>query len=1692
MPTDRDEDPVLEGDQRAGDNTYRVTVRIGAGGEDGALGSDDYDGDDLDEIKLTVTVTNVNEPGMVLISPLQPQVGTDLTAILTDQDVMTGLGEWQWASADSMNGTFTDIPRLSKRQTYQPTADDLGKYLRVTVVYVDRAGDTPRTVQKVSDHTVREDVVTTTDPPMFPDQSTLGIIEVVDGDEVPARASTERFIRENSPAGTNVGAPVTAFDDATAIDLLTYSLRDTTPGDDHAGNFRINPRTGQITVAPGAMLNADVAASDLGGATMPYLVTVRAVDPDGDDMDIAVTIRLLDVNEGPRIDRTYVDRTTATLATPVISADDYTIGNRVPTEISHVEVDRRSSEHQSVRNTTREPSDTDDVALRNATVLDTDLDTAVDWGTDNLTGLQAAIYVATDPDVGATDDLKWTLEGPDNKLLSINEDVDSENLATLRFKNAPDFEDKKDANKDNVYEVTIVVTDETSGKKDELDVTVKVINSKEDNQPGKVSILNRHPEVATALAAELEDPDKPREPMWQWYRSEQAATNARTRCPEYNPFIVDRGPFRDFVIDADSNGEVTLTSPTNMTAWLVIPGATQATYTPGYDDRVGGNVTYQVDGSPLTPNAPPQPPAVHQEVWSGGDIGVTVTKAPLSGGGYEITGYVWADDSSKCLRATVTYRDGADDRTHLQRDEPDTKIDETQEGTFRGSEYPVKPRDEENDSPVFTHNGQPENAEPPNAGNSASIYRAEMPENATPAGTDPDTTTDDLLINEAFPATDPAIDEDDASDDILTYSLSGPDAEHFVIVGSIEHPESYDPDGDDDTDNAIDVAGSLFITAELNYDGNNPKRRYQVKITATDPSGDSNDVDVVVEITNVNEKPEWDMPEEGKRERYEENGTTPVLTFKASDPETSGITYSLATEGTIGDFVIGNADIADNARFEISSISGRLTFKASPNYEEPADIMVDASGDETPAEVDNMYRVAVQAKVADPVNTAADITTITRAVTVIVINENETPVFPRTTGTLEISENPDDREKEASGDSPEKYLLNRGVGKPAAHLPEAPDLDVGIPMLAVDDDSAGDFAIGGYAEGPPALRDRIDGLTYELSGDAAPFHIVPATGQILTLKKLDYESKKTYKVTVKATDPWGAYDTIGLTINVIDVDEAPVAGLLELTGESGLTHPEKNTADLGTYTSSGTTYSVTWTLEGDDAGRFMFKEEDGDVSKTRTLQLKSALDFEMPRGQAMSATNTNEYNVTIKASAGGEVEMVEVTVTVTNVDEPGTVTLTSMGGKVGTPLTAELSDDDIVVGAIEWQWYRVDPATGNSNPITGARNSSYTPVAADVGHHLMVTAIYTDEEGAGKSASERTTTAVADANAAPEFASATATFSVAENMPSRTLVGSPITATDPNGNNLSYSDSGTDSASFTVDNQGQLRTSASFNYEAKSSYSVTITATDPEGATGSIVVSVNVTNVDEDGMVSLSPNRPSIGTPITASVTDPDGTTTGVTYQWSHSTAMGGPFTLYPAENTASITPVEADFGRYLRVMVSYSDGLSAKILSVTTGTVTRSPAHSFPSATATRSVAENTAAGTNIGTPVAATDVNGDTLTYTLSGTDAASFDIGISTGQLMTKAALDYETKRSYMVTVTATHPDGATASTMVTIMVTDVDETTEPLPDTLIERYDTNPENDMIDRAEVISAINDYLDTGVPSRADVIRLINLYLDS
>ena len=108
--------------------------------------------------------------------------------------------------------------------------------------------------------------------------------------------------------------------------------------------------------------------------------------------------------------------------------------------------------------------------------------------------------------------------------------------------------------------------------------------------------------------------------------------------------------------------------------------------------------------------------------------------------------------------------------------------------------------------------------------------------------------------------------------------------------------------------------------------------------------------------------------------------------------------------------------------------------------------------------------------------------------------------------------------------------------------------------------------------------------------------------------------------------------------------------------------------------------------------------------------------------------------------------------------------------------------------------------------------------------------------------------------------------------------------------------------------------------------------------------------------------------------------------------------------------------------------------------------------ASTTRTITENTTAGVNIGTAIAATDADHDVLTYTLGGTDAAAFAIEPTTGQLQTKAALDYETKSAYSVVVTVS--DGTLTDT-ITVTITVSDSNESPTVETVGDSGDQQPE-------------------------------------
>ena len=143
-----------------------------------------------------------------------------------------------------------------------------------------------------------------------------------------------------------------------------------------------------------------------------------------------------------------------------------------------------------------------------------------------------------------------------------------------------------------------------------------------------------------------------------------------------------------------------------------------------------------------------------------------------------------------------------------------------------------------------------------------------------------------------------------------------------------------------------------------------------------------------------------------------------------------------------------------------------------------------------------------------------------------------------------------------------------------------------------------------------------------------------------------------------------------------------------------------------------------------------------------------------------------------------------------------------------------------------------------------------------------------------------------------------------------------------------------------------------------------------------------------------------------------------------------------------------------VRVRSLAARGLAAGLLAAVAGLLALSPqaeaqvnsVPTFDDGTSTsrefnETIGEATVStASDIGMAVAATDTDtGDTLEYTLGGTDAAKFGIISTSGQIQTKVdeTYSYETKTSYDVTVTVEDGNGGSATIDVMLNVVNQDE-------------------------------------------------------
>ena len=134
--------------------------------------------------------------------------------------------------------------------------------------------------------------------------------------------------------------------------------------------------------------------------------------------------------------------------------------------------------------------------------------------------IYAATDVESDADGACTDSkLRLVPRRPRRRRLhDWRRATDGPAFGLLSFKNAPDFENPADADMDNVYEITVKVTDSGVADKNKMsatrDVMIIVTN---DNEPGEVTFSSVQPKVVRPFTATLNDPDGMTTGVkWEW------------------------------------------------------------------------------------------------------------------------------------------------------------------------------------------------------------------------------------------------------------------------------------------------------------------------------------------------------------------------------------------------------------------------------------------------------------------------------------------------------------------------------------------------------------------------------------------------------------------------------------------------------------------------------------------------------------------------------------------------------------------------------------------------------------------------------------------------------------------------------------------------------------------------------------------------------------------------------------------------------------------------------------------------------------------------------------------------------------------------------------------------------------------------------------------------------------------------
>ena len=851
----------------------------------------------------------------------------------------------------------------------------------------------------------------------------------------------------------------------------------------------------------------------------------------------------------------------------------------------------------------------------------------------------------------------------------------------------------------------------------------------------------------------------------------------------------------------------------------------------------------------------------------------------------------------------------------------------------------------------------------------------------------------------------------------IRWSLLGDDKDLFSIsssgVLSFRSPPDYEVPSAQDDDNV-----------------------YRVFVHAASRSS-TGFLPVAVAVTNIAEPPKY-ASASTTREVPENSGAgvdvgAPV---QASDDAGDTLTYTL--EGT------------DAASFAIDSATGQIQTTSGVTYDH---------------EAKSSYTVTVTATDGNTPPQSA-----TSSVRITVANLNDAPAFPATeTGLRTVDENvpagtaigaavvATDQDRDTlrytlTGSDAGRFVIDQGTGQIRAKpgvtydfedqedyavtvdVSDGEDIDgedETVPVVDASQDvivTLRDVNEKPVVTGPVSAtydendtrsvaiysavdKDAGDTVTWSSVGrDSTLFAI---DGGVLTFRDPpDYEARtpSVYRVTVRAQDSGRLSDSRNLTVTVLNRNEAPV-----LTGESTAQYPEHGTGAIQTYRATDPEMSpILWSLDDPT----IFTIEGG------VLAFRTPPDYE----------DQPTHTVTVQASDGVERASRTVTVNIGNLDERGALKLSSAQPLTGTAFTATLTDPDRGMSGQSWTWER-SPNRSNWTEIGSVAVETHTPGDDDLNQYLRVTVEYTDDHGPGKSltaVSERKVLTPRPGNQAPVFEGTPFTRAVPENSTAPKLVGAPVQARDPDaGDVLGYSLLGGNASLFTIDSgTGQIRVADGtiLNHEDRPSLQVTVEAADPYGEYVSTAVTIDVTDVNEAPVAMDDPNPSTFeDTPVTIGVlqnaADPDPNDSLAVFL--HRMPRNGE-AVVETNGDITYTP-NSNFAGSDNFVYRISDGRLTDTATVIVAVTPVNDAPSFPAPSLARGVRSSAVAGTNVGSPVTATDVDGNPLEYTLSG--AGPFTIDQFSGQITVTGPL---TLGEHTVAVATTDGKGGTDEVDVVITV------------------------------------------------------------